>query len=508
MKLTDESKCLLLVCLLLLTFSFLPIQVTAQSSQLTVEKEQHWETYGVGGTCISGSHNMFLKDVDSDGVTEIITGGYMYWLVEGNKTASSAPLKIWNWDGKNLTSEKSIYWNGTGTSAGFYCIYAADVDGDGDCEIITGGRVSISSMNCAQLGVWSWDGSNLVLESHTEWADKGGASVNSISVSDLDKDGKPEIITGGTMSNVTKSSATSNDTKSSAQLRIWHLNDNSLKLVKSVEWCAAKSARVSSVYASDVNDDDVTEIVTAGYDHDAKNSTGQLRLWKWNGSVLTMEDNEEWKMTAGYSLDNAGNVRGNTMAHALDVGDVDGDGKPEVVTGGFTYDGAYARGQVRVWRWNGSSLTDAGNVDWHTQDINEVTSLSINDVDGDGKPEIVTSGVMSNYGSFYSGYSEMAQLKVWGWDGKTLTLETSEDWIVDEGACAWNVATGEIDNDGVTEIVTVGCTFTSKLCDPDMRIWSVIQEPALPLYAFSAVVGLVAVAAVGTAFLLARRKSQ
>lgn len=497
MKLTGESKCLLLVCLLLLTFSFLAIQVTAQSSQLTVEKEQHWETYGIGGTCISGSHNMFLKDVDGDGVTEIITGGYMYWLLEGNKTTSLAPLQIWNWDGKNLTSEKIIYWNGTGKSAGFYCIYAADVNGDSDLEILTGGRVTIGSKSYAQLGIWSWDGSDLVLVNHAEWGDTKGGSVSSISVSDLNKDGKPEIISGGTIAN---------DTASSAQLRIWRLNPDRLELVKSVEWCAVKGARVTGVYASDVDGDNMPEIVTAGYDHDARNSTGQLRLWKWTGNVLTIVDNEEWQMTQGYSLDNAGNVRGNTMASALDVGDANGDGKPEIVTGGFTYDGAYARGQVKVWIWNGSHLAEGGSVDWHTQDINEVTSLSINDVDGDGKPEIVTSGVMSNYGSFYSGYSEMAQLKVWGWDGKTLTLETSEDWIVDEGACAWNVGTGDVDRDGVTEIVTVGCTFTSTLCDPDMRIWSIMQEPAPLPFAFLAVVGLVAAAAVGTAFILARRK--
>gem|GEM_PF-4666404 len=41
--------------------------------------------YGVGGTCIPGSHNLFVADVDGDGVMEIVTGGFMYWVVNGSR---------------------------------------------------------------------------------------------------------------------------------------------------------------------------------------------------------------------------------------------------------------------------------------------------------------------------------------------------------------------------------------------------------------------------------------
>jgi hypothetical protein len=52
--------------------------VYAQDEVLTLEWEQHWPTYGVGGTCNFGTHNFFVGDVDGDGVTEIVTVGCMY----------------------------------------------------------------------------------------------------------------------------------------------------------------------------------------------------------------------------------------------------------------------------------------------------------------------------------------------------------------------------------------------------------------------------------------------
>src|SRR3990170_1239922 len=103
----QRGTCLFFVCLLLLTFSFVARQETAaQSNQLILEKEQHWETYHIGGTCIGNGHNIFVADVDGDDIMEIITGGSTYNLVNGTRTDRMAPLKIWNWNGQNLTLEK------------------------------------------------------------------------------------------------------------------------------------------------------------------------------------------------------------------------------------------------------------------------------------------------------------------------------------------------------------------------------------------------------------------
>ena len=33
----------------------------AQTEQLTLENEQHWETYGGGGTCVPGGTQLIFK---------------------------------------------------------------------------------------------------------------------------------------------------------------------------------------------------------------------------------------------------------------------------------------------------------------------------------------------------------------------------------------------------------------------------------------------------------------
>ena len=469
----------------------------AQSDGLVLEWEQHWETYGVGSTCIT-SNKLSVADVDGDGVMEIITGGSMSYLVNGTRTASEPTLKIYNWNGQKITLEKSHKLAGSIGS-----IYAGDANGDGAIEIIITGRVSNSTGSYPQLRIWSWDGETLTLETSYEWAYTIGSIVRSVFISDVDKDGAPEIVTAG---------RASNDNKSYAQLCVWQWDGNTLALRKSEEWCAATDASANSVYAYDLNNDGEIEIITGGYDNDLTNSSGQLRIWHWNGEELSLKANVEWRLKDNvYGITIAGGVQGNTMVNNVKVGDVDGDGSPEIITGGFTYDGEKTNAQLRIWNWNGQTLSLEKSHEWITEDITEVKAMSLNDVDGDEQVDIVTSGMTAVYGSFFDvdTIPETAQLRVWSWDGNTLTLKQSTDWIVGEGVCAWNNGTGDVDNDGVVEIVTVGCMYVGTLCDPDLRIWSLqvasdssASFPYLPV----AIAGTAAVLVTVAAYLFMRKR--
>jgi hypothetical protein len=220
-------------------------------------------------------------------------------------------------------------------------------------------------------------------------------------------------------------------------------------------------------------------------------------------------------MVDGYAVDVAGNPMGNTIVNNVKVGDVDSDGHLEIITGGFSYDGVKVNGQLRIWNWSGGALNLEKSEEWVTSDITELKSITINDVDGDGKTEIVTSGATAGYGSFASNATdkEQAQLRVWSWDGTALTLKQSKDWIVGEGVCAWQDGTGDLDNDGAAEIVTVGCMYIGNLCDPDLRIWSLpaasapSQSVSFP-YLFVTIAGIAAasIAVAAVAVILRRRK--
>jgi hypothetical protein len=50
-----------------------------------------------------------------------------------------------------------------------------------------------------------------------------------------------------------------------------------------------------------------------------------------------------------------------------------------------------------------------------------------------------------------------------------------------------------LDKDGTVEIVTVGCISVENLCDPDMRVWSMVP---LTMH-FELMLAVVALAAVG-----------
>jgi hypothetical protein len=201
---------------------------------------------------------------------------------------------------------------------------------------------------------------------------------------------------------------------------------------------------------------------------------------------------------------------GNTIASDVKVANVDGDGVPEIVTVGFTYNGTKAEGQLRIWNWSGEVLNLEKSREWANLDITQPTSVSINDVDGDGKKEIVTSGCTAGYGSWAPNApgKTRAELKVWSWDGNTITLKQSKDWIIGDAVSAWNVGTGDLNNNGINEIVTVGCMETGNLCDPDLRIWSLplASQPIsyISLVVFGAAITTIAV--VIAALMLMRKR--
>ncbi|MFW6117299.1 MAG: FG-GAP repeat domain-containing protein, partial [Thermoproteota archaeon] len=372
-----------------------------------------------------------------------------------------APFRIWNWTGKNFNLEKGYNWAGFINS-----IYAADLDGDSWKEIITGGQIINKTGSYPSLRIWRWDGVKLDLKASYE-----GVNVNSIFAEDIDNERGLEILTAGEVYT---------DNKSYAQLCIWQWQKNILDLEGSVKWCKDTDASANSVYASDLNHDGELEIITGGYDHGLTNSSEQIRIWNWNGEQFWMEINEEWRIVEnGYGLNIAGKPMGNTLVNKLEVGDIDGDRDAEIVTGGFTYDGERVNAEIRIWSRNQDNLILENSRHWISEDITEVKSLSLGDVNGDGRIDIITSGMTAPYGSFSEGEdsAEKAQLRMWQWNGEKLTLKQKKDWLVGEGVCAWNVATGDVDKDGTVEVLTVGCMHISGLCDPDLRIWSVPEEP-------------------------------
>jgi hypothetical protein len=459
---------LLLIAFLafILVGPFTLLNVNAKSDNFTLEAEQNWDTYRIGGTCVFGTQNIIVADVDGDTSLEIVTGGFSYKAENGVRVSlSQAPLKVWSWNGQNVTLKSSIEWAGIITS-----LFAADVDQDGTMEIITAGSFYNETSNYASLRIWHLSNGKLMLQANSE-----GTSIGAIYVADADKDGKQEILTVGRLRT---------ETANTTQLVLWDYQGNTLAIDKILRLDDSKMTSANSVFATNLDNNGDVAVIIGGYTDTLANSKGQVCIWLWNGSTFQLSANQNWQTGDGTAKTIAGGTMGNTVVNNVKAADLDGDGVKELVTAGFTYDGENVNGQIKVWRWNGTVLSIVDSQEWATDYLTEAKSIALNDVDGDGKTEIVQSGIAAAKNSFNNSEAahDRAQLRVWGLSDGVLTLEQGRDWTFDNGACAWNVGSGDVDKDGIVEIVTIGCSAYGSLCDPDMRIWSLPMAEAIVAY--------------------------
>jgi hypothetical protein len=95
-------------------------------------------------------------------------------------------------------------------------------------------------------------------------------------------------------------------------------------------------------------------------------------------AALTVKNIKTWYWTS------------DTQINSVAKGDVDGDGKTEIVTGGTYNDGTRNVAQLCVW--DGATLALKNIQTWYWTSDTQINSVAVGDVDGDGKTEIVTGG--------------------------------------------------------------------------------------------------------------------
>jgi len=137
-----------------------------------------------------------------------------------------------------------------------------------------------------------------------------------------------------------------------------------------------------------------------------------------------------------------------TLKYGVNVscGDIDGDGYDEIVTGAGP--GAVFGPHVRGWNYDGTTLTSIPGVSYLAYGTPKWgVNVACGDIDGDGYDEIVTgAGPGAIYGPHVRG---------WNFDGGTLAPMAGVSYLAyGTNKFGVNVTCGDVDNDGIDEIVT------------------------------------------------------
>ncbi len=182
--------------------------------------------------------------------------------------------------------------------------------------------------------------------------------VTKICIADADKDGDDELIWGAGWKSV-----------HSEYLLVADLE------TKAIEWQSKHlDGPFYAVEVGDIDSDGVDEIVSISRRSDSG----------YSGGIITVFDAEtheiEWQCDGDYL--------GSTWAGVfnVEINDVDKDDDVEIIIGADkTFYG-------RVWVINGKTKVVEQSKIYYDDDIDEITALTINDIDNDGVKEIITSG--------------------------------------------------------------------------------------------------------------------
>jgi parallel beta-helix repeat protein len=390
---------------------------------LAVENVVTWRWGGnTTITCVAAG------DVDGDGASEIVTGGYYF-----DGVRNVALLHVWN--GSTLTVERSVPWFWGGNTV-VTSLAVGDVDGDGKTEIVTGGYYFDGVRNVAQLHVWN--GATLAVKKVQTWYWGGNTIITCLAIADADGDGQKEIVTGGCYFD---------GTRTVALLHVW--NGSTLAVKKVQSWAWGGDTTVNCLAVGDLYGDGQKEIVTGGYYFDGTRRVAQLHVW--NGTTLAVKAVTTWCWS------------GSTEISSVCVGDVDGDGASEIVTGGFYFDGVRNVALLHVWN---AALSVERSVRWFWGGDTKALSVAFGDVDGDGKTEIVTGGY------YFDGAEKVAQLHVW--DNASFDVKDVKTWYWAGNTVVNSVAIGDVDNDLLSEIVTSGTFYSGSYDNAQLMEWSVI----------------------------------
>ncbi len=344
-------------------------------------------------------HGVTICDVDGDGKPDLIVANsndntvsiFRNTSASGSITANSFAPKV------DIA---------TGSSPDF--ITTCDIDGDGKPDIIV---TNVYSYTVSVLRNISSSGSIAFAPKVDFAATNPGAVV----ISDIDGDGKPDIIVANASNNtisVFKNISTSGSITTSS-------------FAAKVDFTTGSNP--SDIVAGDIDGDGKPDLVVA---NTYSNTVSVFRNTSIAGSITASSFASKVDFTVG------------SNPWGLTIGDLDGDGKLDIVVANYNSNTVSVLRNTSV---SGSITTSsfASKVDFTTGTYPQ--EVAITDVDGDGKSDVVLINNNSNSISVFKNTSTSGSFT-------TSSLASKVDFTT--GSAPTNgIAIGDIDGDGKPDIV-------------------------------------------------------
>jgi hypothetical protein len=232
-----------------------------------------------------------------------------------------------------------------------------------------------------------------------------------------------------------------------ADLSVYELREDAAVLQWRVQRRGGQKSSIRTLRSADLDGDGMDELIALGRNGDEDvDSSGELRVFAFRDGELQTAAQARWqsgKYTHGFGMD---------------LGDLDGDGRPEIVTGGFFSDGERESAQLRVWSFQKSALVLKGDEHWNSKTgETRINSISIGDLDGKGPPEIMTAGRTGQiHGPEDTNTAEGDQLTVWRFEDGKLQRRAVYESRVEDRSRIREVKLANVDGRPGLELLTVG----------------------------------------------------
>ncbi len=364
-----------------------------------------------------GQFKVITADIDGDGYKEIIafTG-----------KGFGPQIRVFDHRG-NLLTQFFAYQK---SFRGGIEVNAADINGDSRADLV----VKPHSAGSSNIRVYSYNSSSkkfALLDWFMAYGEKFRGKIN-LTVADIDGDGKAEIIT------VPENSGGPN-------VRIYSYNSATSK-IELLDWFMAYGNSFrggTNIAVGDVNGDGLLEIITAPQGGGGPN----VRAYQYNSSTKKFSL-LSWFMA--YSEKFRGGIN-------IKLADIDGDDDIEIITTPANSGGP----NVRAYRFNSAS-GQFELVDWFmAYDANSRggVDVSIGDVDGNGKSEIIT--LLRSQGGL-----NMRAYQYNSASGQMELLDSTEAYSASFNGQI-EIKTADLDGNGDSEIIAA----SSKSGAPNVRIY-------------------------------------